>query len=84
MQGSHGDIHVVNKAFAGADSVFWLVPPDLHAERRRCCLCGLHAAGWYCGGRSILNRSIRPECQLEAAHARCRSFRRSQPSKEAE
>src|SRR6266704_215519 len=27
-----GDIDVVNQAFAGADSVFWLVPPDPHAE----------------------------------------------------
>lgn len=26
--GSHGDFDVVNKGFAGADSVFWLVPPD--------------------------------------------------------
>ncbi len=32
VQGSHGDIDVVNQAFAGADSVFWLVPPDPHAE----------------------------------------------------
>jgi uncharacterized protein YbjT (DUF2867 family) len=32
VQGSHGDIDVVTKAFAGADSVFWLVPPDRHAE----------------------------------------------------
>jgi uncharacterized protein YbjT (DUF2867 family) len=32
VQGSHGDIDVVNQAFAGADSVFWLVPPDFHAE----------------------------------------------------
>jgi uncharacterized protein YbjT (DUF2867 family) len=32
VQGSHGDIHVVNQAFAGADSVFWLVPPDFRAE----------------------------------------------------
>jgi uncharacterized protein YbjT (DUF2867 family) len=32
VQGSHGDINVVNQAFAGADSVFWLVPPDFHAE----------------------------------------------------
>ena len=31
VQGSHGDIDVVNKAFAGADSVFWLVPPDFQA-----------------------------------------------------
>ena len=32
VPGSHGDIDVVNRAFAGADSVFWLVPPDFHAE----------------------------------------------------
>src|ERR1700684_2983295 len=32
VQGSHGDIDVVNRAFAGADSVFWLVPPDFHAK----------------------------------------------------
>jgi uncharacterized protein YbjT (DUF2867 family) len=31
VQGSHGDIDVVNKAFAGADAVFWLVPPDPRA-----------------------------------------------------
>jgi uncharacterized protein YbjT (DUF2867 family) len=32
VQGSHGDIAVVEQAFAGADSVFWLVPPDPRAE----------------------------------------------------
>jgi len=32
VQGSHGDIDVVNKAFAGADAVFWLVPPDPKAK----------------------------------------------------
>jgi uncharacterized protein YbjT (DUF2867 family) len=32
VQGSHGDARVVNQAFAGADSVFWLVPPDPHAK----------------------------------------------------
>jgi uncharacterized protein YbjT (DUF2867 family) len=32
VQGSHGDIDVLNRAFAGADTVFWLVPPDPHAE----------------------------------------------------
>ena len=31
VQGSHSDPTVVNKAFAGADLVFWLVPPDPHA-----------------------------------------------------
>jgi uncharacterized protein YbjT (DUF2867 family) len=33
VQGSHGDIDVVSQAFAGADAVFWLVPPDPHAKR---------------------------------------------------
>ncbi len=32
VQGSHGDAAVVNRAFAGADAVFWLVPPDPHAK----------------------------------------------------
>jgi uncharacterized protein YbjT (DUF2867 family) len=31
VEGSHGDINVVNQAFANADAVFWLVPPDPHA-----------------------------------------------------
>jgi uncharacterized protein YbjT (DUF2867 family) len=32
VQGSHGDIDVVDQAFADADAVFWLVPPDPHAD----------------------------------------------------
>ena len=32
VEGSHGDIDVVNRAFKGADTVFWLVPPDPRAE----------------------------------------------------
>ncbi|GHO50620.1 NmrA family transcriptional regulator [Ktedonospora formicarum] len=31
MEGSHDDLDIVNRAFAGADSVFWVVPPDPHA-----------------------------------------------------
>ncbi len=31
VQGSHGDSEVVTQAFTGADTVFWLVPPDPHA-----------------------------------------------------
>ena len=31
VEGSHGDADVVNKAFAGADAVFWLVPPNFQA-----------------------------------------------------
>jgi len=32
VQGSHGDPDVVNAAFAGAEAVFWLVPPDPRAK----------------------------------------------------
>ncbi len=32
VQGSHGDIDVVDRAFAGADAVFWLVSPDPRAD----------------------------------------------------
>ncbi len=32
VQGSHGDATVVGRAFAGADMVFWVVPPDPRAE----------------------------------------------------
>lgn len=32
VQGSHGDPDVVHQAFAGAESVFWLVPPNYQAE----------------------------------------------------
>ena len=32
VAGSHGDADVVTRAFAGADAVFWLVPPDRRAE----------------------------------------------------
>ena len=32
IEGSHGDSAVVNKAFKGADSVFWLVPPPSVAD----------------------------------------------------
>jgi uncharacterized protein YbjT (DUF2867 family) len=31
VQGSHGDADTVNQAFKGADTVFWLVPPDPRA-----------------------------------------------------
>jgi len=32
IDGSHADADVVNRAFAGADSVFWVVPPDPRAK----------------------------------------------------
>ena len=31
VAGSHGDPGVTDRAFAGADAVFWVVPPDAHA-----------------------------------------------------
>src|SRR5580700_5577138 len=31
IEGSHSDAAVVDKAFSGADAVFWLVPPDPRA-----------------------------------------------------
>lgn len=31
VQGSHGNPDVVDRAFSGADTVFWLVPPNLQA-----------------------------------------------------
>jgi uncharacterized protein YbjT (DUF2867 family) len=32
VEGSHGNFDVLNNAFAGADTVFWLVPPDPRAR----------------------------------------------------
>jgi len=32
VQGSHSEATIVNKALAGADAVFWLVPPDPRAR----------------------------------------------------
>jgi uncharacterized protein YbjT (DUF2867 family) len=32
VQGSHGEINVVNQSFEGADAVFWLVPPDMKTK----------------------------------------------------
>ena len=32
VHGSHGDMSVVDQAFKGADTVFWLVPPDPNAK----------------------------------------------------
>src|SRR5580692_5614130 len=32
VPGSHSDSEVVDKAFEGADSAFWVVPPDFHAN----------------------------------------------------
>lgn len=45
IQGSHADHEVVDRAFSGADTVFWLVPPDPRAVTRGSGLRRLHAAG---------------------------------------
>jgi uncharacterized protein YbjT (DUF2867 family) len=42
--GSHGDADVVDKAFDGADAVFWLVPPDPKAEKVVCAYVGFTGA----------------------------------------
>ena len=45
VQGSHGDPDVIDRAFAGADAVFWLVPPDPHAASLEVAVPGLHPTG---------------------------------------
>ena len=40
IQGSHGDFDVVTRAFAGADSVLWVVPPDPRAENAEAAYVG--------------------------------------------
>jgi uncharacterized protein YbjT (DUF2867 family) len=35
IEGSHGEPEVVDRAFAGADSVFWVVPPEMGVESAR-------------------------------------------------
>ncbi|MGK3107032.1 NAD(P)H-binding protein [Streptomyces sp. WAC05858] len=45
VTGSHGDAEVVDRAFAGADAVFWLVPPDPRAPSMDAAYSGFtHAA----------------------------------------
>jgi uncharacterized protein YbjT (DUF2867 family) len=40
IEGSHGDPAVVDKAFDGADAVFWLTPPDPRAESVKAAFVG--------------------------------------------
>ncbi len=35
VQGSHSDSRIVDRAFEGADSVFWVVPPDFQPTTLR-------------------------------------------------
>ena len=40
VRGSHSEAGVVNEAFQGADTVFWLVPPDPHAQSAQAAYVG--------------------------------------------
>ncbi|WP_199255377.1 NAD(P)H-binding protein [Mycolicibacterium mengxianglii] len=42
--GSHADPDVIDRAFQGADAVFWLVPPDPHAPSLDAAFSGFTAA----------------------------------------
>jgi uncharacterized protein YbjT (DUF2867 family) len=44
VAGSHADPDVVDRAFAGADAVFWLVPPDARAPSLEVAYSGFTAA----------------------------------------
>jgi uncharacterized protein YbjT (DUF2867 family) len=44
ITGSHGDRDVVDRAFAGADAVFWVVPPNLYAVSLDGAYCGFTSA----------------------------------------
>ena len=44
VAGSHSDADVVDRAFAGADAVFWVVPPDPHAPSLEAAFSGFTRA----------------------------------------
>jgi uncharacterized protein YbjT (DUF2867 family) len=44
VAGSHADAGVVDRAFAGADAVFWVVPPDPHAPSLEAAFSGFTQA----------------------------------------
>ena len=44
VAGSHADPEVVDRAFAGADAVFWVVPPDPHAPSLQVAFSGFTQA----------------------------------------
>jgi len=44
VTGSHGDAGVVDRAFAGADAVFWVVPPDSRAPSLEAAYSGFSRA----------------------------------------
>src|SRR4030088_122295 len=45
VEGSHGDAAVVDEAFAGANAVFWLTPPDPQAPSVAAAVVGVSALG---------------------------------------
>jgi uncharacterized protein YbjT (DUF2867 family) len=61
VQGSHGDREVVSIAFAGADALFWLVPPDPTAESLEAAYLGFSAPACEaierCGVRHVVGVS---------------------------
>ena len=53
VTGSHGDAATVERAFAGADAVFWLVPPDGSVTPR----CSMRSSAWLVNNRSQFHHS---------------------------
>ncbi|MEC3916195.1 NAD(P)H-binding protein [Nocardia sp. CDC160] len=54
VTGSHGDPDVVDRAFTGADAVFWLVPPDFQAPSLDAAYSGFTRAA----AKAFTNRGI--------------------------
>jgi uncharacterized protein YbjT (DUF2867 family) len=64
VEGSHGDAAVVDKAFADADAVFWLTPPDPRAPSVEAAFAGFtrpvaEAFNRHDVGRVILSCRVR-------------------------
>jgi uncharacterized protein YbjT (DUF2867 family) len=61
ITGSHGDAGVVDRAFAGADAVFWVVPPDSQAPSLQAAYSGFSRAAAQaftaCGVRHVVGVS---------------------------
>ena len=72
IQSSHADHEVVDRAFSGADTVFWLVPPDPRAVTRGSGLRRLHAAGMPRAGQAEVPVSARKICPGTTWRGSCR------------
>src|SRR5260370_21179175 len=70
VQGSHGDLEVVSRAFAGADSVFWLVPPDPHAESVEAAYVGFSRSACEAFKRQGVKPVVRVSAQAEVPPGR--------------